>query len=256
MNVRLASKRWLKQNLGTILIAILALLSWEIYSRFYNPYGNLYFPSIAFTIEQTLEYSDGVIAGFKTTILEILLGYVFAVIIGVGSGIAMAKSTAIRYSSLPYAVYLYALPAAIVAPLFVVWAPSYFTAAVFFVGWVAFFAIFINTLTGFQEIDEEYYQLAELYDATTIQILVKIEFWQAMPHIRSGLKIGVQQAIVGAIVIEFIATTGGIGYLLVTALELLRPGLLFGVLILIILFSISFYKTVTMLIDIATPGPS
>jgi NitT/TauT family transport system permease protein len=186
--------------------------------------------------------------------LEIIFGYLLAVVVGITSGIVVVKSTAVRYALLPYSVYLYALPAAIIAPLFVVWMPSYFLSAVLFVAWVTFFIIFINTITGFQEIDEEFYHLGKSYGATSTQFISKIEFWEALPHISSGLKIAVQQAIVAAIVIEFIATTGGIGHLLVTALELLRPGLLFGVLILIMMFAITFYKSVTFAIDVLTPG--
>jgi len=246
---------WVKRNAGAGFVIALLLIGWKVYSQFFNPRGDLYFPSIGFTIQQSLAHSGEIVQGLRTTLLEIIFGYLLAVVTGIVSGILVVKFTTVRYAMLPYAVYSYALPAAIIAPLFVVWTPSYFLSAVLFVAWVTFFIIFINTITGFQEIDQEFYDLGKSYGATSRQFVSKIEFWQALPHISSGLKVGVQQAIVAAIVIEFIATTGGIGHLLVTALELLQPGLLFGVLILIMIFAIVFYKSVTSVIDMVAPGP-
>lgn len=147
----------------------------------------------------------------------------------------------------------YSLPAAILAPIFVLWFDSYIVAASVFVAWVSFFPILINTITGFSHVRQELYHLGEVFGATPSQFVRKIEFWEALPYSASGLKVAVQQAIVGAIVIEFIATTGGLGYLIVNALELLRQGLLFGVLIVIICFAVVFYNLTAWLISSLTP---
>ena len=66
--------------------------------------------------------------------------------------------------------------------------------------------------------------------ATSWQRLKYIEFWSAMPHIVGGIKIAVQQAIVGTI----IATGSGLGFLIVAA------GKVFGVLITVMLVLSSF----------------
>lgn len=145
------------------------------------------------------------------------------------------------------------LPAAILAPIFVLWFDSYIVAASVFVAWVSFFPILINTITGFSHVRQELYHLGDVFGATPSQFVRKIEFWEALPYSASGLKVAVQQAIVGAIVIEFIATTGGLGYLIVNALELLRQGLLFGVLIVIICFAVVFYNLTAWLISSLTP---
>lgn len=126
-------------------------------------------------------------------------------------------------------------------------------AASVFVAWVSFFPILINTITGFSHVRQELYHLGDVFGATPSQFVRKIEFWEALPYSASGLKVAVQQAIVGAIVIEFIATTGGLGYLIVNALELLRQGLLFGVLIVIICFAVVFYNLTAWLISSLTP---
>ncbi|UPM44341.1 ABC transporter permease [Halocatena salina] len=244
---------WLRRNSASVLIVVGLLVWWELYSRFFNPRGNAYFPSIAFVIDQTLNYQGLILRGIRITFLEIVTGYALAVVIAIPAGIVVSKSMVIRQSSMPFLVYAYSLPAAILAPIFVLWFDSYVVAASVFVAWVSFFPILINTITGFSHVRQELYHLGEVFGATPSQFVRKIEFWEAFPYSASGLKVAVQQAIVGAIVIEFIATTGGLGYLIVNALDLLRQGLLFGVLIIIICFAVIFYNLTAWLISSVTP---
>lgn len=246
---------WFDRNGIALGLVVVLLGVWEFYSQFVNTRGNIYFPSISYVVKQTYQYRDQVIAGFQATLIEALFGFILAVFFGVALGILFSKSYLIRQSTMPMLVYFYSLPHAIVAPLFIVWFGNGLIGIGLFVAWFAFFAVFVNTMTGLSQVPQELHRLADVSGATSWQRLKHIEFWSAMPHVVGGIKIAVQQAIVATIIAEFIATGSGLGFLIVSAGKLLRDGMMFGVLIIVMLVSVLFYKFVSLTLDLVTPGP-
>lgn len=247
---------WFKRNGISLGIVVGLLVLWEFYTQFINKRGDIFFPSISFVIRQTYKFRAEVFEGLQATLLEALFGFTLAVVFGVILGIVFSKSFILRQGTLPMLVYFYSLPHAIVAPLFIVWFGNGLIGIGLFVAWFAFFSVFVNTLTGLGQIPQELHQLGDVTGATSWQRLKHIELWAAMPHVIGGIKIAVQQAIVGTIIAEFIATGSGLGFLIVSAGKMLRDGMMFGVLILIMLVSVLFYKFVTLMLDVVTPGPS
>lgn len=249
-------KRWFQRNALTLLIIASLLGIWEFYSRFLNTRGVHYFPSIQFIIEQTWVFRGMVIQGFQITMSEVLVGFVLSVIIGILVGILFAESYIARQTMLPTLVFAYSIPHAIVAPLFIIWFGSGLIGIGLFVAWFGFFTVFVNTITGFTQVNKEFYDLGEVSGATRWQMIKKVKFWAALPHITSGIKVAVQQSIVGAIIAEFIATGGGLGFLIVLSNKMLRGGLMFGTLILIMLFAVIFYRLVEYVINLYIPHAS
>lgn len=246
-------RQWFERNVITLLVLALLLSVWEIYSRFFNTRGVHYFPSIEFVIAQTWQFSDLVIEGFRITLAEVLTGFVLSVVLGILIGIVFSESFIIRQSMLPMLVFAWSIPHAIVAPLFIIWFGSGLIGIGLFVAWFGFFTVFINTITGFSQVSEEFHNLGEVAGATRWQMIKKIKFWAALPHITSGIKVAVQQSIVGAIIAEFIATGGGLGFLIVLSNKMLRGGLMFGTLILIMIFAVVLYRVIGYLINLYVP---
>ena len=246
---------WFNRYKSSLVVVLGILGAWTIYARFFNPRGNRYFPSPTYTVEQTLAFSDRVIAGFQITMAEIAVGFVLSVVVGLLLAIIFAESFILRQMAMPAIVFSYSIPHALMAPLFIVWFGNNLTGIALYVAWSGFFVVFINSLTGLTQVEEEFHQLADVAGATRWQRLRKIKFWAAMPHITTGVKIAVQQSIVGAIIAEFIATGGGLGYLIIFSAELLHGGLLFGVLILLMTLAAILYYGASVIIEIITPGP-
>lgn len=249
------TKDWFRQNTAALFVVGVLLVLWEVYSRFFNYRGDVYFPSIEYVITQSLEYSDLIVEGIRTTAIEIAFGFVLAVIVGVVLGIIFAESYVIRQAALPGLVFTYSVPHAVLAPLFIIWFGSDLIGVGLFVAWFGFFMVLIPTITGFTQINEEFKHLGEITGASRWQMIKKIKFWAALPHITGGVKVAVQQSIIGAVIAEFIASGGGLGYQILVSGRLLREGLMFGVLIVLMVLAVTFYKTVVVLIDHLTPGP-
>ena len=247
---------WFKRNTGTILVILSILAAWEIYFRFFNELGNIYFPSIGYTIEQTLANSDQIVSATMVTFTEVFAGFVFGVVAGVGLGIIYSESFILRQASMPMLVFMYSLPFAIVAPVFIVWFGTGVIAVGAFVALFSFYPVFINTITGFTHVGEEFYHLGEVFGSSRWQFIKRIKFWEAFPHIVGGIKIAVQQSIVGAIVAEFIASGGGLGNMIIVSAQSQQLGLMFGVLVLIMVIAIIYYKVVDFTMDVMIPGPA
>lgn len=247
---------WFEQNKLSLLVVAGLLVLWEVYSRFFNYRGDVYFPSIEYVITQSLEYSDLIVTGVRTTAVEVAFGFILAVFVGIVLGIIFAESFAIRQAALPGLVFTYSVPHAVLAPLFIIWFGSGLIGVGLFVAWFGFFMVLINTITGFTQVSEEFKHLGEVTGASRWQMIKKIKFWAALPHITGGIKVAVQQSIIGAVIAEFIASAGGLGYQILVSGRLLREGMMFGVLIVLMLFAVTFYKLVVALIDVLVPGPS
>lgn len=249
------TKEWINQNTPALIIVGILLVLWEVYSRFINYRGDVYFPSIEYVITQSWEYRDLIIEGVQTTAIEVTVGFSLAVLTGLILGILFAESYIVRQAALPGLVFAYSVPHAVLAPLFIIWFGSGLIGVGLFVAWFGFFMVLINTITGFTQVNEEFKHLGEVTGASRWQMIKKIKFWAALPHISGGIKVAVQQSIIGAIIAEFIASASGLGYQILVSGRLLREGMMFGVLIVLMVFAVTFYKSVVLLIDYATPGP-
>ena len=236
----------------TLVIVLLLFVGWEAFARI-TPRGNNYFPTLGFTVEQTLGSSDLLLSSLQSTATATVFAFLLSVLLGVTLGVVFSQFIVVREMGMPVLIFAYALPAVILAPLFLIWFGIGLSGVVAFGTWVAVFPVFINTMTGMGQTEEEFYHLAEIYGATSWQMLAYIRIWKALPHISAGMKIAVQSSIVGVIVGEFIASGSGMGYLIVLAAQRAQLGFTYGTILMLIAFTVAFYLVVTSLIDRITP---
>lgn len=111
----------------------------------------------------------------------------------------------------PLAVVLQVTPIVAVAPLAVIWAglehPE--RAIVTLAAVVAFFPIFSGALTGLKSADPDLERLFDLYGAGRLQKLARLRLPSAIPFLLEGHKVATGQAVIGAVVAEFVAGSGG-----------------------------------------------
>jgi NitT/TauT family transport system permease protein len=247
-------KKWLRDNIRVILIVVCIGILWQAYAQFIIADNN-YFPSLWYVFQQVLAAQDTVIEAFYATTIETTTGFIFGTTIGFITGVLVSESYIMRRSMLPWIIFVYTVPAAIIAPLFLVWFGINLFAVALFVSLLSFYPVFISTLTGFQSVSEEYYHLGEISDASRWQITRHIKLWEALPHTLSGVKVGVQQSVVGAILAEFIASNTGLGFLIITSYDSLNIGLTFGTVFILMAFAIVYFAIVTSLLDFLKPVP-
>jgi NitT/TauT family transport system permease protein len=111
----------------------------------------------------------------------------------------------------PLAVVLQVTPVVAIAPLVLIWAGLDHAgrAIVGLAAVVAFFPIFSGAVTGLKAADPDLERLFDLYGATRVQRLARLRLPSAVPYLLEGHKVAAGLAIIGAVVAEFVAGSGG-----------------------------------------------
>lgn len=132
-----------------------------------------------------------------------------ATVAGVTISILFAQSKIIERSFFPYAVMLQVTPIVAIAPLIIIWVRDIQLSLLICAWIVAFFPIVSNTTLGLRSTDHNLLDLLELYGASRRQAFWYVRLPSALPYFLGGLRISGGLALIGAVVAEFVAGTGG-----------------------------------------------
>ena len=100
-------------------------------------------------------------------------------------------------------------PLVAIAPLLLIWVKNVQLALVLCAFLAAFFPVAANTTLGLRSADHHLLDLLRLYGASRWQVLAKVRLPSALPYFLAGLRISGGLALIGAVVAEFVAGTGG-----------------------------------------------
>jgi NitT/TauT family transport system permease protein len=144
-----------------------------------------------------------------STLFVTFTALLIAAVLGTAMALAMAASRLAQAAIQPWAVTLQVTPIVAIAPLIIVWVNNPFAALVVCATIVAFFPIFANTAAGLAATPAELGDLFHLYGAGRWQALWLLRLPVALPYFLAGLRISGGLALVGAVVAEFVAGSGG-----------------------------------------------
>lgn len=146
-----------------------------------------------------------------TTLVTALWALLAASLVASLLALAAGLSGLIEQAIHPVVVTLSVTPIIAIAPIVTVWAglehPE--RAVVGLAAVVAFFPVFSGVLTGLKSSDPDLERLFDLYGATRWQKLIRLRLPSAAPQILQGHKVAASLAVVGAVVAEFGAGSGG-----------------------------------------------
>jgi NitT/TauT family transport system permease protein len=191
-----------------VVIGIVMLAAWEAIVR-YREIPAYILPG-PLLIAQTLWKDWGTLSGSLLITLRItFIALAAAISVGVALAILFTQSKWLEKSLFPYAVILQVTPVVSIAPLIIIWADN-LTLSLLICAWiVAFFPILSNTILGLNSADHNLVNLFQLYRANRWQTMRYLRLPAALPYFLGGLKISGGLALIGAVVAEFVAGTGG-----------------------------------------------
>lgn len=149
--------------------------------------------------------------GLLVTLQITLMALAAAVIGGVGLAILFTQSRLLEMSFYPYAVILQVTPIVAIAPLIFIYVDSRIAGLLLCAWLVAFFPVLSNTTLGLNSADHNLRDLFRIYGATRWQRLRFLQLPSALPYFLGGLRIAGGLSLIGAVVAEYVAGTGGIG---------------------------------------------
>ena len=203
-------------------------------------------------VARTLIDDWGMLAPALVVTLEITLqALAAAVVVGGLLAIVFSLSRWIELSLFPYAIILQVTPIVAIAPLIIAWANDVDLSLLICAWLVAFFPILSNTVLGLRSVDRNLLALFELYGAGRWKTLIHLRLPAALPYFLGGLRISGGLALIGAVVAEFVAGTGGsasgLAYRILEAGYQLRIPRMFAALVLISAAGIAIYLVLSLL---------
>lgn len=235
---------------GPLALLVVIVGGWELLVRI-NEIPPYILPGPLLVVESLLDNWSSLWPSLLVTLRITFLALAVAVAGGVGLAILFSLSRWIELSLFPLAVVLQVTPVVAIAPLILIYVDN-ITLALLICAWiVAFFPILSNTALGLASADHNLRDLFELYGASRWQQLLHLRLPSALPYFLGGLRIAGGLALIGAIVAEFAAGTGGTGSGL--AFRILEAGWrleiprMFAALLLISLAGILIFLALTLL---------
>lgn len=231
-------------------VILAALVLWEVLVRVNQiPHYILPAPTL---VAQTLVENFGSLAGSWWFTIKITFG---ALLLAASGGVLLAVMFAlsrwVAASLWPFAIVLQVTPIVAIAPLILIYVEST-TAALLLCAWiVAFFPVLSNTVIGLRAAEPGLRELFTLYRATPVQRLRFLLVPSSLPYFLAGLKVAGGLSLIGAIVAEFVAGTGGsssglASRILETGYQLQIPRM-FAALVLVSGFGILIFLCLTLL---------
>ncbi|HVC63807.1 MAG TPA: ABC transporter permease [Acetobacteraceae bacterium] len=195
-------------RIAPALFGLLALAAWEAVVRLTGVPVYLVPGPIA-VVGAFFADPIGLLTALASTLVVTFAALTAAAVLGTTMALAMAASRLAQAAIQPWAVVLQVTPIVAIAPLIVVWVGDPFASLVVCATIVAFFPIFANTTAGLAATPTDLADLFRLYGARRWQALWLLRLPVALPYFLAGLRISGGLALVGAVVAEFVAGSGG-----------------------------------------------
>jgi NitT/TauT family transport system permease protein len=151
----------------------------------------------------------------EVTVLETLLGFILAAILGIGLGCAVGLVPQFERIVYPYILALQTIPKVAIAPLMIIWVGYGIQSKALTAGLIAFFPILVNVVVGLKTVEPRMLLLMRALKASRPQTFMKVRLPSMLPYLFAGLETAIIFAVIGAIVGEFIGASEGLGSLII-----------------------------------------
>ncbi len=235
-----------------MLTLLATLVAWEL--------AEIYFQIPSYLVPRPSEFLVRFYTDFPeiwhdsvATGIVIVLAFVVGGAVGVALAYLIVTFRSLEGGAYQVIVFLQIVPKTITAPLFVTWFGVGMSPKLALTAFITFFPVLVDAMTGFRSIDERLYHLSRSMGASWWQTFVHLQFPAALPHIFSGLKIATVYAVTAVIVVEFVGSSEGLGYLIVQAVGTMDMSLMFAAILATSLLGLFFNLVVTSLEHVVMP---
>ena len=215
--------RWFRLNkgrlralaLGMISVALFILL-WHLLTlyrfNYFIRFTNVPSPLDVYESFQVAIHDPRFFMHVLLSCRRIAIGFVLATVVAVPLGLIMGRFMLVREVIFPVSELLRPIPAIAWVPMSVMMWPTNEQSIVFITFLGSFFPILVNTLQGMAMVDPVLVRAARCLGAREGAIFREVYFPASLPHIFTGLTVGMGVAWVSLIAAEMISGQYGIGY--------------------------------------------
>ena len=203
-----ASRKKIADILPPLVVGILILAGWEVCCWAFAIPSYLV-PSPSLIAKTFVANAPALLHSLMITLRVTLIALALSIAIGTSLAFLFVQSPIIERSFFPYAVILQVTPIVAIAPLIIILVKNTQGALIICATIIAVFPIISNTTVGLRSIDAGHQDLFAINRASRLQNLAYLRIPSALPYFFAGLRISSGLALIGAVVAEFVAGTGG-----------------------------------------------
>lgn len=149
---------------------------------------------------------------FGVSLVRMAAGYFIGALAGVLLGTLMGSMRWVRYAFDPLLYAVYPMPKLAILPLLLIVFGIGNLSKITLVALGVFFVVCISTLSGTLYTNPMFQDVASAFSFPRLMRYRHVTVPAALPSIMNGLKLGIGQALILAVSVEFVSSNDGIGY--------------------------------------------
>lgn len=173
------------------------------------------------------------------TLTNLGIGLVIACLVGIPAGLLMGGNKYIEKILSPYVWAMASLPRIALVPLFILFLGFSVKMQITIIALSAVFPIIINSWAGVKTTDKSLLAAARVFGANRRELYMKVVLPYTLPFIISGIQQGIGRGLVGVIIAEIFGGSRGLGYLVTRSADTFNSALMYAVLFLLVVVSLS-----------------
>ncbi len=253
---RAAMRRRLRIGAWQLLILALILGAWEgltripwfVQNTLFDPFFISQPSRVAVRLWQWLQPGPkSVWPHLFLTLQATMLGLLTGVGSGFAVGLALSRSRTASDICNPFIVACNSMPRIAFVPLITMFFGLGLASKVATSWFVVFFLVFFNTYKGGRSVERELVDFCRTLGASQHQILWRVRIPTAAAWTFASLPNAISFALIGVVLAEFVGSTTGMGYLMITALATLNATDMFASVVLLSVVGIVLVYAVTWL---------
>jgi NitT/TauT family transport system permease protein len=216
-------RRWLALHRGELrtlavgaISLALFLLAWHLLTKYrvtaHVRFVNVPSPEMVLDSLMRVTRDNKFLSHVFLSCRRIFIGFAMAATIAVPLGLVMGRFRLVREIVFPVSEVLRPIPAIAWVPMSIMLWPSNEESIIFITFLGSFFPILLNTLHGMAMVDPVLVRAAQCLGAREAAIFREVYFPATLPHVFTGLTVGMGVAWVSLIAAEMISGQFGIGY--------------------------------------------
>ncbi len=226
------------------LVAVVVILLWQGWVSYFK-IPQFLVPSPGVMLQSLWTNLGSLMMSLLFTLKITLISFLLSIVIGAAVAFVLVQNRFVETALFPYIVFLQVTPIVAIAPLIIIWVKDTTLSLVVCSTLMAVFPIISNTTQGLRSVSPGLLSYFQLSNASRLQILVRLRIPSALPYFFGALRISSGLSLIGAVVAEFVAGTGGnntgLAYQILQAGYQLDIPLMFAALLLISLTGIALF---------------
>lgn len=195
-------------------------IAWFRTNTFLDPF---FISRPSLVIQKLYDWTLGGQAGFLwphlvSTVGATLLGLIIAVVTGFFAGLGLSQNRALASVFNPFIVSLNSLPRIAMVPLITMIFGLGLASKIVTAWFIVFFLIFFNAFKGGVNIEQHLINFCRTLGGSSRQIMFTVRIPNSLAWTFAALPNAVSFSLIGVVISEFVGSTTGMGYLIVTSL--------------------------------------